>query len=614
MARRQKQVVRRSQTARPAAAAKARRGDGEDGEEGEDGEGGGGQLSVAERGKLRRELQYLKDPLHFAEHVRKLLRKQEKEEWAVALLRLASKQMRCTVGWNHLIDHQMGQDKVKAALKSFNEMKKRGQKPDSHTYLLMFRGLAYHAHYPQALTKAISLYHAMHGPQSTIKPSIIHSNAVIKVCARAGDMDALWGVVAKLTENGSGSADTTTYTTILNAMRTYALKPGPRDIDADQVAESREEIIIQGRQMWEDIIRRWRAGDLLLDTRTVCAMGRLLLIGSRPRDWDDVLSLVQQTMNITRLVPRLGTEARSRAGVPQIRAPYTPKSMKDDSVFDDGAHAPGSEFASFDAPTVVQTGRKKNGSFAYVRPDNNTLSLILEACLKTIAKNPAVEYMDLLTDPDTYGIVPDADNVHIYLRILRQSRSSAAAAELLQDLEKRSRWKKLAFPFSAKTFRIAMSAAVRDKNNPNALAKATTMVDIMGRSKVQFDARSAAMYVDLASEADVDGKAAVAALERFNPDNYGLRQLAALGRGIRGKLVSSEERVDVIDLLKRLQAAYDRLFERKLVPEEQKEEVEEKRKKVSAIILQASQNFKQGQRSGGGRKGRKGTEANEDVD
>src|SRR5579871_5275043 len=98
-------------------------------------------------------------------------------------------------------------------------MKKRGQKPDAHTYTIIFRGMAELSHYPQTLSKALSIYHSMAADNAPVKPSIIHTNAMLKVCARSQDMDAMLGIVAKLDRKGNNAPNNLTFTTILNAIR-----------------------------------------------------------------------------------------------------------------------------------------------------------------------------------------------------------------------------------------------------------------------------------------------------------------------------------------------------------------------------------------------------------
>lgn len=62
----------------------------------------------------------------------------------------------------------------------------------------------------------------MFAPNSAVTPNIIHTNAIINVCSRGKDMDALWSVAGRLPERGPGAPDKWTFTTILNALASNA--------------------------------------------------------------------------------------------------------------------------------------------------------------------------------------------------------------------------------------------------------------------------------------------------------------------------------------------------------------------------------------------------------
>jgi hypothetical protein len=70
---------------------------------------------------VRKHLQYLKDPLKLAEHVRKCLRENEIDA-SLAIVRAASKTIKCTVSWNHLIDWQLSNGKINGAIRIYNEV------------------------------------------------------------------------------------------------------------------------------------------------------------------------------------------------------------------------------------------------------------------------------------------------------------------------------------------------------------------------------------------------------------------------------------------------------------------------------------------------------------
>jgi len=73
---------------------------------------------------VRKELQYLKDPVDAAYHVRAVLKKGDFEH-AAHLTRLATKTMNVVVSWNHLIEYQLGKDSIHHALKLYNEVSAR---------------------------------------------------------------------------------------------------------------------------------------------------------------------------------------------------------------------------------------------------------------------------------------------------------------------------------------------------------------------------------------------------------------------------------------------------------------------------------------------------------
>ncbi|EUC45012.1 hypothetical protein COCMIDRAFT_5766 [Bipolaris oryzae ATCC 44560] len=540
------------------------------------------RMSESDWNRRKRELRHLQDPLDLAAFVKQELSKDRVEEM-LQLVRMASHSMQCIVSWNHIIDHLLAKERVKDALKVYNDMKKRAQFPDSYTYTILLRGLSLNAHTSGVLSHALSVYHSLSAPNSRVEPSIIHTNAALKVCARAGDMDALWGVAGKIAESGPGSANAITYITIINAIRQSLLINAPKGESEEETAARKERGIIEARRMWEDIIGRWRNADLVIDEELVCAMGRLLLVGSRPRDWDDVLSLVEQTMDIPRLVPRLGTADRRKAGFPHLRAPNVPPQYRvdDEHLSPDNTPARGDEFLPLKPKGALPH------SLAYVRPGNNTLSIIQEACQKIVANKAAQEYWDLLTDPRTYKIVPDRINLHMRLRNLRLNRASADAVQLLQD----DMIGKDIAPRPG-TFRIAMSTCVRDKNNHNSLKHASQILNMMFKILEDADPKTITMYAELATSFPLaKGSDLVDALTILNPIAKNIRlQLGVGGRERRHRRVAGpqylegEERQDAITALRKIHGVYDKLLFSNLISEEMKAPFKVERARLSAFI------------------------------
>ena len=73
------------------------------------------------KANLKLEMRWLKDPVRLADHTVNLLREGNAEK-ALEIVRLASKDVKCTVSWNHLIDYEMSKERVGGAVKLYNEV------------------------------------------------------------------------------------------------------------------------------------------------------------------------------------------------------------------------------------------------------------------------------------------------------------------------------------------------------------------------------------------------------------------------------------------------------------------------------------------------------------
>ena len=77
--------------------------------------------SIFKKSELEKELRWLRDPLKLADRVVVLLRDEQYFK-ALALVRLASRELMCTVAWNHLVDWDMARGRVQAGVKTYNEV------------------------------------------------------------------------------------------------------------------------------------------------------------------------------------------------------------------------------------------------------------------------------------------------------------------------------------------------------------------------------------------------------------------------------------------------------------------------------------------------------------
>lgn len=426
-------------------------------------------------------------------------------------------------------------------------MKKRAQVPDARTFTTLFRGCAWHAKtVPTALEKTLSIYHSMFHDNAPVKPSIIHTNAVLKVCALAGDMDALLGVAAKLPERGNGAPDTLSYTIILNAVRNSALVDRIKIGDSRSGAEKGAVAVSQGRKLWEEIRTRWMKGDLFVDEELVCAAGRVLLLGGEA-DADDVLSLLEQTMGIPRQVPRIGDPARYG-----VRSkPESPKLDEDEG---EGDRLPAPEQSSVHPSSATQQHLPPLDAHvvaaspfaplpnlnhaSFIPPGHNTLSLALEACTRMSLPRPAQDYWGLLTSrttPPGYAITPDSQNYQAYLRLLRLQRASKLAVALVEDIRQGRLLSTdqggAKIRLEPKVFKMAMSACKRDKLNPHVLGYASSLVRTMLATLEDVDPFTLTTYLKIAirGHSRNDWQALLAAEREVAPGWRNLKSLVAYG-------------------------------------------------------------------------------------
>ena len=451
-------------------------------------------------------------------------------------------------------------------------MKKRAQQPDAHTFTTLFRGFAWHAKLPLSAPRALSIYHSMYNENCPIKPNVIHTNAVLKVCALAGDIDGLLGVAAMLPSRGIGAPNNLTYTTILNAIRMASWNDTKTQENSPAKTERASQAVMQGRRLWEEIRDRWASGDLYIDEELVCAMGRILLLGKEAQDWDDILSLIEQTMGIRRQAPRLGDPARARTlrqmeplesteedveGNVDLQTLLPPRDPSEDELSD---------------PTTSAFALLPGGppaSQAAVRPGRNTLSLLIDTCIRLQLVRPAQNYWGILTNPSgKYNIIPDSENYHMYLRLLRVQRASRLAVELLEEMRGNRLDTKVTL--QTKTFRIALSCCVRDMKNPNSLTNAAKLVRMMTDTLPHPDARALSMYLELATSTQRGNWRALMGVIRGT--ELGVRNLRSL-LAYDLKAQEKQKTEDVMVLVKKLIGAYDMVLDLGREEMDQKESV-----------------------------------------
>lgn len=313
-------------------------------------------------------------------------------------------------------------------------MKKRAQFPNAQTYTIMFRGLASSDHPKNAVAEAIKLFHQLKNDRR-LQPNTIHLNAVLSVCARAYDIDQLFIVAGELEDLGL-TPTAATYGIIFSGMRQYMWREY-NDLDRETKQANMEKMIARGQKIWVEVLEKWQQGKLKLDEPLVCTMGRLQLLSKDRKEKLRVLDLLEQTMNIPNLVTK---GAKSSSATAQAS----------------------SELG------VAPSSQRKGG---FVTPGQNTLALILTTLLTGRQTGAAAPYWNLLVHDQK--LVPDNDNWLRMIGVLKSSKSSAQAAQILSTLPE------VGIEVEARSFGIAMEACVRDNINPHVMTHATRILHTM---------------------------------------------------------------------------------------------------------------------------------------
>ncbi|KAF4123258.1 PPR repeat [Geosmithia morbida] len=433
------------------------------------------------------------DPWAVGQYVEKALARGAFDEALLLVQKSSAGGNQVVVAWNHLIDYQFQRQQLKHALKLYNDMKKRGQLPNARTFTVMFRGLAKSQHPKQAVAEAVKHYNVLLNDKR-LEPNSIHLNAVLNVCARAGDLENMF-LIANSVNESTRSPTAYTYTTIFNALRHHSAAASPRagagsrasrdedgdDLPADQKYANAIKVVERAKGLWEEVVRKWFAARIVIDEELVCSMGRLLLASPRREDKRQIFDLLEQTMKIPNLVlkPELGTaqpdesmrNIAATAAAAAAAAEATPEQQKPPQQRGNAARP-----------------HHKNRPAAYAVPGRNTLALVLTTLSATRQTTAGIKYWNLMVRH--YGVVPDRDNWLRLLGMLKVARSSAHAASIV-DMMPDSH-------LDATAFRIAMETCVRDNLNRNSVANANAILDSMLRRLEHPDLHAMRLYLRVA--------------------------------------------------------------------------------------------------------------------
>ncbi|KAJ5334118.1 uncharacterized protein N7506_007901 [Penicillium brevicompactum] len=478
------------------------------------------------------ELRWLNDPHKMADRIDRILQNGE-PALAAAIVRAGTKKgMRCDVAWNHLLQYCMDQKSPQAAFKFYNDMKKRGRRPNMRTYTIMLKGFSSVPMSPSVVKTAASVYRSISAENSGVKLSIIHTNAMLTVCHRHADMDRLWQIAGELPEEGPGAPDATTYTIILNAVQFAARrdiqKMSPDEID--KILERKTKAITEGKRIWADIVYRWKTQTLELDNDVVNGMASLLLDGASDMDCYNVMELYKQTMGLPILQkrPTESSKTTRRRITHEETQAIEQSEMKrqekmEDLPFVDENNKPlgpaetAGDLHEFDEPAEekveaveeeqeVEEMEEEEETFedlfkpvvpgaeglSFLKPKSKELTLLLNACFTmTQGTEGGLAYWKYMTlDENEHRFRPDAITYAQYFRLLRISRSSKISVKTMRDQMVPSG---LAH---GTAFHIALSVCRRDRRNHSVLLHANELIGLMDKALILPDIRVLDGYLE----------------------------------------------------------------------------------------------------------------------
>lgn len=392
-------------------------------------------------------------------------------------------------------------------------MKKRGQKPNSKTYTIMLKGLSRVDPSPRLdpVKTALSIYRSITAENSAVRLNVIHTNAMIEVCTRQGDMNTLWRVAGGMPEEGNGSPDPFTYTAILrgiaNSCRKEVEQMNPEDFNGIQ--EAKAKAIKEGKRVWADAIHQWVNGQPAIDGVVAQTMASLLLDGGTDQDCYHVFAMYSQITGIPIFARRPPPETPREKNETITPKQHIGAEETEDVPFVDGTGMPiekharkpdnYEEYMAENEETVddvfdpISPNMAGNKPLPYLQVGNRELSTILEACMSmNQGAGAGKAYWQHLTqesNPDR--VTPDPGSFDQYMRLLRLSRSSRAALELIRDEMVPAKL------VDVVSFHIAFTCFLRDHRNINIFKISNELLEIMDRSVLSPDLRVLENYLKL---------------------------------------------------------------------------------------------------------------------
>lgn len=373
---------------------------------------------------------------------------------------------------------------------------------------------------------AAAVYRSIATPNSGVDLSIIHTNAMLTVCHRHGDMDRLWKIAGELPEEGRGAPDATTYTIILNAVQ-FAARRDIQDMSPDQIEkilERKSQAITEGKRIWADVVYRWQNQTLEIDNEVVNGMANLLLDGASDLDCYNVMELYKQTMGI----PILQKRPTENSSTTRRRITHEENKSIEDSQSKRQEHMEDLPFVDennkpletekpskeFDQPIEEEQAEVEEDpeedeeveSFEdlfkpvdpgtvqtpFLRPKSKELTLLLNACFTmTQGTEGGLAYWKHMTmDESDYRIDPDTFTYIQYFRLLRISRSSKISVKTMREQMVPSG------QATGTALHVALSVCRRDRRNHSVLLHSNELIGLMDKVLILPDIRVLEGYLE----------------------------------------------------------------------------------------------------------------------
>ncbi|KAF9170104.1 hypothetical protein BGX21_009418 [Mortierella sp. AD011] len=164
---------------------------------------------------LNKKITIPKDPYLLSEKVVKFA-KNGKLDDAITLVLESPKTRQNEVVWNHLIQESSKLGKTNQSWQLLSDMKKRGFEPNDRTYTILLNALAINSSSPNSVSRAMALYQQIKDSDD-MSPTVAHTNALLKVCARKLDYENMQQVYNEMPKSGPNSPDVVTFNILINS-------------------------------------------------------------------------------------------------------------------------------------------------------------------------------------------------------------------------------------------------------------------------------------------------------------------------------------------------------------------------------------------------------------